>query len=89
MTRRHFDRVYVYATAEPFSGVDRRPAEPFDRMWRWRVVARNGRVLAASSEAFTSRARAVGNLRRLFGRRLRLVESPRGELVGALMVPDA
>lgn len=31
--------------------------------WRWRVKARNGRIVAASSEAFASRFNAQRNLR--------------------------
>lgn len=32
------------------------------RGWRWRVRARNGRIVGASSEAFTRRAACVRNL---------------------------
>jgi len=33
--------------------------------WRWRVVGRNGRIVAASSEAFTRKYDAKRNLWRL------------------------
>lgn len=32
--------------------------------WRWRVKARNGKIVAASSESFKRRAGAEKNLRR-------------------------
>lgn len=32
--------------------------------WRWRVKARNGKIVAASSESFKRRAGAENNLRR-------------------------
>lgn len=31
--------------------------------WRWRLTARNGRIVCASSEAFSSRAGAKRNAR--------------------------
>lgn len=33
-----------------------------DRSWRWRMTSANGKILGASSEDFTSRAKAVRNL---------------------------
>lgn len=33
-----------------------------DKEYRWRIKARNGRIVAASSEAFKRRAGAVRNL---------------------------
>jgi uncharacterized protein YegP (UPF0339 family) len=32
------------------------------REWRWRIKARNGRIIGASSEGFERRARAKRNL---------------------------
>lgn len=33
------------------------------QMWRWRVIARNGKIVAASSEGFATRYGAKRNLR--------------------------
>lgn len=38
--------------------------EDEDREWRWRIVAANNRIVAASSEGFSSKAAAQLNLRR-------------------------
>lgn len=35
--------------------------------WRWRTKAKNGRIIAASTEACTRRSRAVANLLRVHG----------------------
>lgn len=33
------------------------------REYRWRIKARNGKIIAASSEGFSSRAKCLANLR--------------------------
>jgi hypothetical protein len=50
-----------------------RPLSMGPDRWRWRLVARNGRIVAASSEGFTTRRDAERN----FLRMMRMLRDPR------------
>lgn len=39
----------------------------FGQCWRWRMIARNGRIIAASSESFSSLSAAKRNLKLVAG----------------------
>jgi uncharacterized protein YegP (UPF0339 family) len=45
-----------------------------NQRWRWRVIARNGKIVAASSEGFASRSGAKRNLRSTLRHLVRLVD---------------
>lgn len=50
---------------EVYRGRWRRPGRP--QPWRWRAKARNGRILAVSSESYTNFGDLLKALRMLFG----------------------
>lgn len=51
--------------------------------WRWRLLARNGRIIGASSEAYRTRAGAMANFERVTMRALRDIPNrgPFGRIV--------
>ena len=57
-------KLEIYRVAAAFSS----------QMWRWRVTARNGRIVAASSEGFSRASGAKRNLRTTLRHLVKLVD---------------